>query len=148
MRTIFEKFYDRGPSERNFCGPTGYFFLPYQFTNPTHLDLDKYSYKNIRIFEYWAWTNIFIFVFEHTDFVVSFESFRALKLSKSESFRALIFSQHSFNFRALKLSRFESFRAVKISKYERYRTLRVTLFEIIRALRFSINSITRFIFKL
>ena len=63
MGTIFEKFCDRGPIERNSCGPTGYFFLPYQFTNPTHLDLDKYSYKNIRIFEYFAWTNIFVFVF-------------------------------------------------------------------------------------
>ena len=60
----------------------------------------------------------------HTDSVVSFESFRALKLSKSESFRALIFSQHFSNFRALKLSNFESFRALKISKYESYRALK------------------------
>ena len=89
-----------------------------------------------------------IYSIHHTDSVVSFESFRALKLSKSESFRDLIFSQHFLNFRALKLSNFAIFRALKISKYESYRVLRVTLFEIIRALKISINSITRFIFKL
>ena len=84
----------------------------------------------------------------HTDSAVSFESFRAQKLSTSECLRELIFSQHFFNFRALKLSDFESFRALKISKYESYRAPRVTLFEIIRALKISINSIMRFIFKL
>ena len=40
----------------------------------------------------------------HTDSVVSFESFRTLKLSKSESCRALKFYYYFLNFRALNLS--------------------------------------------
>ena len=72
----------------------------------------------------------------HTDSVVSFESFRALKLSKSESFRALIFSQHFFNFRALKLSNFESFRALNFSKLVSFRALKSSKVESFRALKF------------
>ena len=54
-----------------------------------------------------------------TDSVMSFESCRALKLSKSESFRALIFSQHFFcTLGPKKLSNIESFRFLKILKYE------------------------------
>ena len=54
---------------------------------------------------------------------MSFESFRALKLSKSESFRALIFSHYSFSFRALKLSKHESCRALKLSLFESFRVI-------------------------
>jgi len=68
---------------------------------------------------------------------MSFKGFRALKLSKSESLRAIKFSQH---FLTYKLSNFD-----KISKYESYRALRVNLFEMIRALKVSINSMMRFI---
>ena len=37
--------------------------MHYIYINPNRLDLDKYSYQNIRIFEYFASTNIFVFVF-------------------------------------------------------------------------------------
>ena len=46
----------------------------------------------------------------HTDFFVSFDS--------SESYRALKFSQHFSNFRALKLSNVKSLRVLKTSRYE------------------------------
>ena len=52
----------------------------------------------------------------HTDSVMRFDSFRALALSKSESFRVLKFYQHFLNFRALKHSNFECLSVLKISK--------------------------------
>ena len=59
---------------------------------------------------------------------MSFESFRALKLSKSESCRALKLSLFkSFrgqNFRAIKLLTFEDFRALKLTRIESYRALK------------------------
>ena len=52
----------------------------------------------------------------HTDSVMRIDSFRALAISKSESFRVLKFYQHFFNLRALKHSNFECLSALKISK--------------------------------
>ena len=51
----------------------------------------------------------------HIDSVDRLESFRALKLSRLESFRVLNSFARLESFKALKLSDFESFRALKLS---------------------------------
>jgi hypothetical protein len=61
---------------------------------------------------------------KHTDAVVSFESFRALKLTLFASFRVLKSYALFENFRALCLSILESFRGLKVTLFENIRVLK------------------------
>ena len=71
----------------------------------------------------------------HIDHVARLVSFRALKLSRLENFKALKTLDHNGGFLILKLSRLESFRALKLSRYEGFLTLKSkTLKEYFRAL--------------
>ena len=62
----------------------------------------------------------------HTDAVVSFESFRALKLTLFESFRVLNLITLFEDIRALILSGFEIFRGLKLTLFENFRALNIS----------------------
>ena len=74
----------------------------------------------------------------HTDAIAKLESFRALKLSRLESFKVLKFTARLESFRALKFSNFERFSALKVTRLVSFRVLRITArLECFRALKLS-----------